>query len=38
MGLDKLCRHKRRDRDRCPHPWWDSYQLRGRLYRVSLAR
>jgi len=38
MGLYKLCEHKGRERDRCSHPWWGSYQLRGRSHRVSLAR
>jgi len=38
MGLYKLCKHQGRERDRCADPWWGSYQLRGRLFRVSLAR
>lgn len=38
MGLYKLCKHKGRARDRCEHPWWGSFQHRGRLQRVSLGR
>ena len=38
MGLYKLCKHKGRDRDRCSDAWWGSYQYRGKLHRVSLAR
>ncbi len=34
MGLYKLCEHKGRARDRCPHPWWGGY----RGHRVSLSR
>jgi integrase len=38
MGLYKLCGHKGRARDRCSHPWWGSFQYKGRLHRASLAR
>jgi integrase len=38
MGLYKLCQHKHRARDRCEHPWWGSFQYKGRLYRESLCR
>jgi integrase len=34
MGLYKICEHKGRTRDRCPHAWWGGY----RGYRVSLSR
>ena len=34
MGLYKLCEHKGRAHDRCPHPWWGSF--RGK--RLSLAK
>jgi hypothetical protein len=34
MGLYKLCEHRGRARDRCPHPWWGGY----RGHRVSLSR
>lgn len=38
MGLYKLCEHKGRARDRCHHPWWGSFQYKGRLHRASLSR
>jgi len=38
MGLYKLCKHRERARDRCEHPWWGSFQYRGKLHRVSLGR
>ena len=38
MGLYKLCTHKGRARDRCSHPWWGSFQYKGRLHRASLSR
>ena len=38
MGLYKLCKHQKRERDRCDHAWWASFQWRGRRLRVSLAR
>lgn len=34
MGLNKLCAHKGRARDRCSHAWWGSFKGK----RVSLAR
>lgn len=35
----KRCPHKGRDRDRCPDPWYGTYQLRGQSrVRVSLAK
>lgn len=34
MGLYKLCEHRGRARDRCPHLWWGGY----RRHRVSLSR
>ena len=39
MGIYKRCEHRGRERDRCAHPWYGTYQLRGqRRVRVSLAR
>ena len=38
MGLYKLCDHKRRARDRCPHAWWGAFQYHGRLHRQSLEK
>ena len=38
MGLFKLCKHKGRDRDRCSHAWWGSFQHKGELHRVSLGK
>lgn len=38
MGLYKLCTHTGRARDRCNHPWWGSFQYKGRLHRASLSR
>jgi hypothetical protein len=30
--------HEGRARDRCAHPWWGSFQYKGRLHRASLTR
>ena len=38
MGLYKLCKHKGRDRDRCSHAWWGSFQHQGQAHRVSLGK
>ena len=38
MGLYKLCKHRERARDRCPHGWWGAFQHQGRLHRVSLSK
>ena len=38
MGLYKLCKHKGRERDRCPHGWWGAFQHRGRFHRHSLGK
>ena len=38
MGLYKLCKHRGRERDRCPHAWWGAFQCRGRLHRRGLGR
>jgi integrase len=37
MGLFKRCNHAGRNRDRCEHVWWGSFQHRGTLHRVSLG-
>ena len=38
MGLYKLCKHRERTRDRCPHGWWGAFQHQGKLHRVSLSK
>src|SRR3989442_143672 len=39
MGIYKRCEHRGRERDRCAHPWYGTYQLRRqRRVRVSLAK
>jgi len=39
MGIYKRCEHKGKDRDRCDHEWYASYQLRGHpRARVSLPK
>ena len=38
MGLYKLCKHKKRARDRCEHGWWGAFQHQGKLHRVSLSK
>jgi integrase len=38
MGLFKRCKHSGRNRDRCEHAWWGSFQHLGSLHRASLAK
>lgn len=39
MAIYKRCQHRGRERDRCSHPWYGTYQLRGHpRVRVSLAK
>jgi integrase len=39
MAIYKRCQHRGRERDRCAHPWYGTYQLRGNpRVRVSLAK
>src|SRR5260370_15905294 len=38
MGLFKRCKHTGRNRDRCEHAWWGSFQHLGSLHRASLAK
>jgi hypothetical protein len=39
MAIYKRCQHQGRDRDRCAHQWYGTYQLRGNpRIRISLAK